>query len=109
MDIQDLNVIYDFGFQPRCFDYTKEINEDTPLYNFVLTQSTKIIDVSGDKEIHYKSEIPARSVVIPGSFKKDFPSGTFYVPCALIIGKRKDSTDKKTTLNQALREFGIST
>ena len=75
----------------------------------ILTQSTKIIDVSGDKEIHYKSEIPARSVVIPGSFKKEFPSGKFYVPCALIIGKRKDSTDKKTTLNQALREFGIST
>ena len=75
----------------------------------ILTQSTKIIDVSGDKEIHYKSEIPARSVVIPGSFKKEFPSVKFYVPCALIIGKRKDSTDKKTTLNQALREFGIST
>ena len=74
-----------------------------------LTQSTKIIDVTGEKEVYYTGEIPERSVVIPGSYKKIFNAGTFYVPCALIIGKRKKSTDKKTTLNQVLREFKIST
>jgi len=74
-----------------------------------LTQSTKIIDVSGEKEVYYNGEIPERSVVIPGSYEKKFSAGIFFVPCALIIGKRKKSTDKKTTLNQALREFKLST
>ena len=75
----------------------------------VLTQSTKIIDVSNKKKIYHKAEIPERSVVIPGSYEKKFQAGSYNVPCALIIGKRKDSTDKKTSLNQVLREFKIST
>jgi len=75
----------------------------------VLTQSTKIIDVTKDKETHHKGIIPERSVVIPGTYEKQFNAGKFGVPCALIIGKRKASTDKKTSLNQVLREFKIST
>lgn len=73
-----------------------------------LTASSRIIDVSGSKSQEYKGEIPARSVVIPGSYPKKFPAGTFNVPCALIVGQRKESTDKKTSLNSALRNFGIS-
>lgn len=76
--------------------------------NVVLTASTKIIDVSESEAIEYKSFIPERSVVIPGSLPKKFPAGTYNVNCALIIGKRKESTDKKTSLNNALREFNIS-
>ena len=76
--------------------------------NVVLTGSTKIIDVSDKKTIEYKAEIPPRSVVIPGSFTKNFPAGDFQVPCALIIGKRKESTDKKTSLNNALRDYNVS-
>lgn len=76
--------------------------------NVVLTASTKIIDVSGEKPIEYKALIPTRSVVIPGSIKKDFPSGEYSVPCALIIGKRKESTDKKTSLNDALRTYNVA-
>ncbi len=76
--------------------------------NVVLTQSTKIIDVSGGKQIDYKGFVPERSVVIPGSYPKKFPAGEFQVPCALIIGKRKESTDSKTTLNDVLREFNVS-
>ena len=76
--------------------------------NVVLTASTKIIDVSGDKPIEHKGIIPSRSVVIPGSVKKDFPAGEFSVPCALIIGKRKESTDKKTSLNDALRTYNVA-
>ena len=75
----------------------------------VLTQSTRIIDVSGSSEVYHKAEIPERSVVIPGTYSKKFNAGTFGVPCALIIGKRKKSTDKKTSLNQVLREFEIPT
>jgi 2,3,4,5-tetrahydropyridine-2-carboxylate N-succinyltransferase len=75
--------------------------------NVVLTQSTKIIDVSGSSPIEMKGVIPARSVVIPGSYTKKFPAGDYNVSCALIIGKRKESTDLKTSLNQALREFEI--
>jgi len=75
----------------------------------ILTGSTKIIDVSGKKKKYYNQEIPERSVVIPGTYQKKFPAGNFSIPCALIIGKRKASTNKKTTLNQALREFNIST
>ncbi|HXR83088.1 MAG TPA: 2,3,4,5-tetrahydropyridine-2,6-dicarboxylate N-succinyltransferase [Hanamia sp.] len=76
--------------------------------NVVLTQSTKIIDVSGSEPIETKGIIPARSVVIPGSYPKKFPAGEYNVSCALIIGKRKESTDKKTSLNDALRDFNVS-
>lgn len=76
--------------------------------NVVLTQSTKIIDVSGPVPFEMKGRIPARSVVIPGSFTKKFPAGEFGVSCALIIGKRKPSTDLKTSLNDALRDFNVS-
>jgi 2,3,4,5-tetrahydropyridine-2-carboxylate N-succinyltransferase len=76
--------------------------------NVVLTQSTKIIDVSGSEPIEYKGRVPARSVVIPGSYKKQFPAGEYSVSCALIIGKRKTSTDLKTSLNDALREFNVA-
>lgn len=76
--------------------------------NVVITGSTKILDVTGEETVEYKGYVPPRSVVIPGSFTKSFPSGNFQVPCALIIGKRKASTDLKTALNDALREFGVS-
>ena len=76
--------------------------------NVILTSSTKIIDVSGEKPLELKGVIPQGSVVIPGSYNKKFPSGQYQVPCALIIGKRKDSTNKKTSLNDALREFKIA-
>lgn len=76
--------------------------------NVVLTQSTRIIDVSGEEVKEYKGEVPERSVVIPGSFSKKFPAGEYQVSCALIIGKRKESTDLKTSLNDALRDFNVS-
>ena len=76
--------------------------------NVVLTGSTKIIDVTGDTPIEMKGRVPARSVVIPGSYAKAFPSGSYNVPCALIIGKRKESTNKKTSLNDALREHDVA-
>jgi 2,3,4,5-tetrahydropyridine-2-carboxylate N-succinyltransferase len=76
--------------------------------NVVLTASSKIIDVTGPEPVEYKNYVPERSVVIPGTIPKTFPSGTFQVPCALIIGKRKESTDKKTSLNDALRENGVA-
>ena len=76
--------------------------------NVVLTASTKIIDVTGENPIEMKGYIPERSVVIPGSYSKKFPAGEFSVPCALIIGKRKPSTDLKTSLNEALRDFNVS-
>lgn len=76
--------------------------------NVVLTMSTKIIDVTGDTPLEMKGIVPARSVVIPGSYTKKFPAGDFQVPCALIIGKRKESTDKKTSLNNALRENDVA-
>lgn len=76
--------------------------------NVVLTASTKIIDVTGEKPVEIKGYIPERSVVIPGSYTKEFPAGNYQVPCALIIGKRKESTDKKTSLNDALREHNVA-
>ncbi len=76
--------------------------------NVVITKSTKIIDVSGDTPIEYKGYVPARSVVIPGTYTKHFPAGDYQVGCALIIGKRKESTDKKTSLNDALREYDVA-
>ncbi len=76
--------------------------------NVVLTSSTRIIDVSGSKPVEHRGVVPPRSVVIPGSFEKTFPAGKFQVSCALVIGKRKASTDLKTSLNQALRDFNVS-
>ena len=76
--------------------------------NVVLTASTKIIDVTGDEPVEMKGRVPARSVVIPGSYTKSFPAGDYQVPCALIIGKRKESTDKKTSLNDALRGHNVA-
>ncbi|MGN6492237.1 MAG: 2,3,4,5-tetrahydropyridine-2,6-dicarboxylate N-succinyltransferase [Agriterribacter sp.] len=76
--------------------------------NVVLTQSTKIIDVSGSEPVEYKGRVPARSVVIPGTYNKKFPAGEYGVSCAIIIGKRKASTDLKTSLNDALRDFNVS-
>ncbi len=76
--------------------------------NVVITQSTRIIDVSESKPIEYKGAVPPRSVVIPGSFAKKFPAGEYQVPCALIIGTRKETTNKKTSLNDALRDFSVS-
>lgn len=76
--------------------------------NVVLTKSTKIIDVSGSEPVELKGRVPARSVVIPGSYTKKFPAGEFGVGCALIIGQRKASTDLKTSLNDALRDFNVA-
>ena len=76
--------------------------------NVVLTMSTKIIDVTGDTPVEMKGRVPARSVVIPGSYTKKFAAGEYQVPCALIIGKRKESTNKKTPLNDALREYDVA-
>jgi 2,3,4,5-tetrahydropyridine-2-carboxylate N-succinyltransferase len=76
--------------------------------NVVLTMSTKIIDVTGNEPVEFKGYVPDRSVVIPGSYTKSFPAGDYQVPCALIIGQRKESTDKKTSLNNALRENDVA-
>ncbi len=76
--------------------------------NVVITGSTRIIDVTGKEPVEHRGTVPSRSVVIPGSCPKEFPAGTFEVSCALIIGKRKASTDKKTSLNDALREYNIT-
>ena len=76
--------------------------------NVVLTQSTRIIDVTGPEPVTYRGRVPGRSVVIPGSYTKEFPAGSYNVSCALIIGQRKESTDKKTSLNSALREYDVA-
>lgn len=76
--------------------------------NVVLTGSTKIIDVTGTSPVEHKGFVPERSVVIPGSYTKSFPAGNYQVPCALIIGQRKESTDLKTSLNDALREHNVA-
>jgi 2,3,4,5-tetrahydropyridine-2-carboxylate N-succinyltransferase len=76
--------------------------------NVVITQSTRIIDVSGPVPVEFRGYVPERSVVIPGTLPKEFPAGTYQVPCALIIGQRKPSTDLKTSLNEALRDYEIS-
>ena len=76
--------------------------------NVVLTKSTRIIDVTGDEPVTHRGYVPPRSVVIPGSYGKSFPAGEYQVSCALIIGQRKESTDKKTSLNQALREHDVA-
>ncbi|MDR3679431.1 MAG: 2,3,4,5-tetrahydropyridine-2,6-dicarboxylate N-succinyltransferase [Flavipsychrobacter sp.] len=94
----------------RCIVVEGVIVEEAAVLgaNVVLTQSTKIIDVSGSTPIEMKGRVPAHSVVIPGSYTKSFPAGDYQVSCALIIGKRKASTDLKTSLNDALREFNVS-
>jgi len=76
--------------------------------NVVITGSTKILDVTGAKTVEYRGIVPARSVVIPGTYTKDFPAGKYQVPCALIIGKRKESTNLKTSLNEALRNYEVN-
>ena len=76
--------------------------------NVVLTQTTRIIDVTGSEPVTYRGRVPARSVVIPGSYTKQFAAGEYNVSCALIIGQRKESTDKKTSLNSALREYDVA-
>ncbi len=76
--------------------------------NVVITQSTRVIDVTSAEPLEYRGVVPPRSVVIPGSYPKEFPAGTFQVPCALIIGKRKETTDRKTSLNDALREYHVA-
>ncbi len=76
--------------------------------NVVLTQSTHIIDVSGAEPVIHRGRVPARSVVIPGSYTRQFPAGAYQVSCALIIGQRKESTDKKVSLNDALRDFQVA-
>jgi 2,3,4,5-tetrahydropyridine-2,6-dicarboxylate N-succinyltransferase len=76
--------------------------------NVVITASTKIIDVTGPDEVVYKGHVPPRAVVIPGAYSRNFPSGTYQVPCALIIGQRKASTDLKTSLNDALRDYDVA-
>ncbi|MBP6978317.1 MAG: 2,3,4,5-tetrahydropyridine-2,6-dicarboxylate N-succinyltransferase [Lentimicrobiaceae bacterium] len=75
--------------------------------NVVITRSTRIIDVTGQQPVEWKGYVPPRSVVIPGSYTKQFPAGEYQVSCALIIGKRRESTDRKTSLNEALREFKV--
>ena len=76
--------------------------------NVVITNSTRIIDVTGSDPVEMKGVVPPRSVVIPGSYTKSFPAGDYQVPCALIIGTRKPSTDLKTSLNNALREYNVA-
>ncbi|MFK7987021.1 MAG: 2,3,4,5-tetrahydropyridine-2,6-dicarboxylate N-succinyltransferase [Sandaracinaceae bacterium] len=76
--------------------------------NVVITSSTKIIDVTGDAPVEHVGRVPARSVVIPGTRPKRFPAGEYGVPCALIIGRRSAKTDKKTSLEAALRDFGVA-
>ena len=76
--------------------------------NTVITGSTHIIDVTGEEPVEYRGYVPARSVVVPGTYTKKFPAGEYGVSCELIIGRRKESTDKKTSLNDALRDFGVS-
>lgn len=76
--------------------------------NVVITNSTQIIDVTGETPVIYRGKVPPRSVVIPGAYTKEFPAGQYQVPCALIIGQRKESTDKKVSLNDALREYNVA-
>ena len=105
------NIIEDDCFiGSRCIVVEGTIVEQEAVLgaNVVLTQSTHIIDVTGAQPITYKGRVPARSVVIPGSYEKEFPSGRYNVPCALIIGKRQASTDKKVSLNDALREHQVA-
>lgn len=93
----------------RCIIVEGAIVEEEAVIgaNTVITASTHIIDVTGSEPITYKGRVPARSIVIPGSYTRHYPAGDYQVSCALIIGRRSESTDKKTSLNNALREYGI--
>lgn len=105
------NIIEDDCFiGSRCIIVEGAIIEQEAVLgaNVVITQSTHIIDVTGPEPITYKGRVPARSVVIPGSYEKSFPAGSYNVPCALIIGKRQASTDKKVSLNTALRDHQVA-
>ncbi len=104
------NIIEDHCFiGSRCILVEGVVIEEEAVLgaNVVITASTHIIDVSNSETVYYKARIPARSVVIPGTYTKKYPAGEFQLPCALIIGKRKESTDKKVSLNSALRDFEI--
>lgn len=105
------NIIEDNCFiGSRCIIVEGTIVEEEAVLgaNVVITASTHIIDVTQAEPIHYRARVPARSVVIPGSYTKRYPAGEYQVPCALIIGTRKESTDKKVSLNDALRDYGVS-
>jgi 2,3,4,5-tetrahydropyridine-2-carboxylate N-succinyltransferase len=104
------NVVEDGVFLgSRCIIVEGTLIEEEAVLgaNVVLTASTPIIDVTGPQEVVYKGRVPARSVVIPGTRAKQYPAGTYQIPCALIVGKRSPSTDKKVSLNAALREFEV--
>ncbi len=104
------NIIEDGCFiGSRCIIVEGALVEEEAVLgaNVVITASTPIIDVTGEKEVVYKGRVPARSVVIPGTRPKQYPAGTYQIPCALIVGKRSPSTDKKVSLNQALRDFEV--
>jgi 2,3,4,5-tetrahydropyridine-2-carboxylate N-succinyltransferase len=105
------NIIEDGCFiGSRCIVVEGTLIEEEAVLgaNTVITGSTPIIDVTGPKEVIYKGRVPARSVVIPGTRPKQYPAGIFHIPCALIIGRRSAATDKKVSLNQALREFEVT-
>jgi 2,3,4,5-tetrahydropyridine-2,6-dicarboxylate N-succinyltransferase len=104
------NVIEDGAFiGSRCILVEGVVVEEEAVLgaNVVITATTPIIDVTGPEEVVLKGRVPARSVVIPGVRQKAFPAGTFGLPCALIVGRRSATTDKKVSLNQALREFEV--
>ncbi len=104
------NIVEDGCFiGSRCIIVEGTIVEEESVLgaNVVITASTPIIDVTGPREVVHKGRVPARSVVIPGARPKTFPAGTYHVPCALIVGKRSPSTDRKVSLNQALRDFEV--
>jgi len=104
-------IIEDHAFiGSRCIIVEGVIIEDRAIIGagVTITASTKIIDVSGDSPVEYKGKVPSSSVVIPGTIQKEFPAGIFGVSCALIIGKRKQTSDEKTSLNETLRDFNVS-
>jgi 2,3,4,5-tetrahydropyridine-2-carboxylate N-succinyltransferase len=104
------NIIEDRCFiGSRCIIVEGALIEEEAVLgaNVVITASTPIIDVTGPQEVVYKGRVPARSVVIPGTRPKQYPAGTYQIPCALIVGRRSPSTDKKVSLNQALRDFEV--
>ena len=104
------NIIEDGAFiGSRCILVEGVLVEEEAVLgaNVVITASTPIIDVTGEKEVVHKGRVPARSVVIPGTRPKQYPAGTYQIPCALIVGRRSPSTDRKVSLNQALRDFEV--
>jgi 2,3,4,5-tetrahydropyridine-2-carboxylate N-succinyltransferase len=104
------NIIEDGAFVgSRCILVEGVLVEEEAVLgaNVVITSSTPIIDVTGPQEVVHRGRVPARSVVIPGTRPKQYPAGTYQIPCALIVGRRSPSTDKKVSLNQALRDFEV--